>query len=73
MGIKEIFSDFFIKGSPLDKKSLITDDDLKPAYKKQKAITSYLPWLDIIEENKILKNVHKKNITSHLQFFFVKI
>lgn len=54
MGIKEIFNDFFIKGSPLDKKILITDDDLKPAYKKQKAITSYLPWLDIIEDNKIL-------------------
>jgi len=54
MGIKAAIQDYFLKGSSLTGMPLITDDDVKPAYKNNKAITGLLPWLDIVDENKIL-------------------
>ncbi len=54
MGIVEGIKEFFGKGSPLTGEKIVTDDDLKPAYKNQKSITGYLPWLDIVDDNKIL-------------------
>ena len=54
MGIKAAVLDYFVKGSPFSGKPFITDDDIKPAYKNSKAITGLLPWLDIVEEDKIL-------------------
>lgn len=43
-----------LKGSTLNGGPQITDEDLKPAYKNNRSITGLLPWMDIVEEDKIL-------------------
>ncbi len=54
MNLGALFNDFFVKGSPLSGETVITDDDLKGAYKRRKSITGLLPWLDILDDNKLL-------------------
>ena len=54
MGIQAVLKDFFIKGSPLSGKPVYTDNEARKAYRTHESITSKLPWLDIIENNKLL-------------------
>ena len=54
MGINAVLSDFFLKGSPLTGDKPYTNDDAKKGYKKKPSITGILPWLDIVDNNKIL-------------------
>lgn len=46
--------DFFIHGSPLSQGEAVTTNDIKRAYSQKPSIAGYLPWLDIIDDNKIL-------------------
>lgn len=54
MSVGAFFQDFFIKGSPLDPNKAITRDELRKGYKRIPGAAKYLPWLDIIDNNKIL-------------------
>ena len=45
--------DFFLRGAPIGP-APVTTDDVKKSYKARTAITGYLPWIDVIEDNKIL-------------------
>jgi len=55
MGIADICTEFFTKGSPFSRgEKPITDDDLKGGYKSNPSIANHLPWMDIVDDNKIL-------------------
>lgn len=54
MGIANVLKDLFIKGSPLDSEDVLTDAEAKKGYRRQPSIAKHLPWLDIIDDNKIL-------------------
>lgn len=45
--------DYFFRGAPVNGKE-ITANDLKRGYKQRTPISGYLPWLDIIEDDKLL-------------------
>lgn len=45
--------DFFLRGAPLGPPP-VTRSDVANGYKTRTAITGYLPWIDILEDNKIL-------------------
>lgn len=51
--IKAGVSDFFLRGSPLEGKP-VTDDDWRRGYRLPKSITDHLPWIDIVDNDKIL-------------------
>jgi conjugative transfer ATPase len=51
--IGEGVRDFFLRGSPLGEKP-VTADDMRRAYQHHSPIAGYLPWLDIIDDNKLL-------------------
>ena len=45
--------DYLLRGAPINGKD-VTANDLKRAYRQRSAIAGYLPWLDIIENDKLL-------------------
>jgi conjugative transfer ATPase len=45
--------DFMFRGAPTREK-VVTSDDLKRGYRQRSPIAGYLPWLDIIDNNKLL-------------------
>lgn len=45
--------DYLLRGAPVDGKD-ITANDLRRAYKQRSPIAGYLPWLDVIEDDKLL-------------------
>jgi len=51
--VRKVFEDIINTGSPFSQ-SNVTEDDFKKAYANDKSITGYLPWMDIIDENKVL-------------------
>lgn len=54
MNIANVCYDFFLKGSPFVEKKGATEAELKKGYKENPSIARYLPWLDIVDNNKIL-------------------
>ena len=51
--ISEGLKDYFLRGAPVNGKD-VTANDLKRGYKQRSPISGYLPWLDIIEDDKLL-------------------
>lgn len=45
--------DFFLRGAP-DGQKVVTTDDVRRSYRTRTPIAGYLPWLDIIDDDKIL-------------------
>ena len=45
--------DYLFRGAPTDGK-VVSANDLKRAYKQRSAIAGYLPWLDIVDDDKLL-------------------
>lgn len=54
MNISAVFQDFFFKGSPLAKEPSYTEADAQKGYRENQAFARYLPWLDVVDDNKIL-------------------
>jgi conjugative transfer ATPase len=52
MGIGQVLSDFFLRGAPSS--DVVKDDDAARGYKEMKSIAGYMPYLDTVEDNKIL-------------------
>jgi conjugative transfer ATPase len=50
---RNVFEEFFLRGAPIGQKP-ITHDDVKRAYGQKTPIAGYLPWIDIVEDNKVL-------------------
>lgn len=46
--------DFFVHGSPMEQGETVTTADIKRAYSQRPAIAGYLPWIDIVDDNKLL-------------------
>ncbi len=53
MKVSEGIRDFLLRGSPLNGKP-VTATDVKRAYTYRSPIAGYLPWLDIIDDDKLL-------------------
>lgn len=45
--------DYLFRGAPTDDK-VVSANELKRAYKQRSAIAGYLPWLDIVDDDKLL-------------------
>lgn len=45
--------DYLFRGAPTDGK-VVSANELKRAYKQRSAIAGYLPWLDIVDDDKLL-------------------
>lgn len=52
MGIGSVISDFFLRGAP--SADVIKDADAARGYKEMKSIAGYMPYLDTVDDNKIL-------------------
>ncbi len=52
-GLKVALNDVMTRGAP-NQQEHVTEEDLKKAYQQHKSITGYLPWIDIIDDNKVL-------------------
>jgi conjugative transfer ATPase len=53
MDILAGLKDYFLTGAPTGSKP-VTHDDIRRAYKRKPPIADYLPWIDIVENNKVL-------------------
>lgn len=51
--LKTVFEDVVNRGSP-NNQTHVTEEDFKKAYQQHKSITGYLPWIDIVDDNKVL-------------------
>lgn len=51
--LKTVFEDMLNRGAP-NNGAHVTKEDFKKAYRLNKSITGYLPWIDIVDDNKVL-------------------